>query len=77
MTAYTFVSGIKYFAFRFLIETRHRIINMSSKAVPDFLLSWGRIHWLVRLHGRGHSGDLVQINVNKKKAPDGGAQDVK
>ena len=68
---YTFVSSLKTFAFRFLIETRHHIINVSSKAVPDFLFSLGMFQWLVRLHGWGNPGDSVQIHADPK-TPDQG-----
>lgn len=59
-SVYTFVFGIKYFAFLFLIETRHHVIDVSSTAVPDFLNSLGRIQWLVRIHGEGHPGYSAQ-----------------
>lgn len=61
---YIFVSGFKCFAFQFLIETRHHVIDVSSKAVPDFLFSLGRIQWLVRKYGEGHPGDSAQVHAN-------------
>lgn len=60
-SVYTFVFGIKYFAFQFLIETRHHVIDVSSTAVPGFLNCLGRIQWLVRMHAEGHAGHSAQV----------------
>lgn len=69
---YTFVFGIKSSAFWFLIETRHHVIDVSSKVVPDFLFSLGSIQWLVRIHGGSHPGDSAQVYAGRKP-PDPGA----
>lgn len=74
--AYTFVSGIISLAFRFLIETRHHVIDVSSKAVPDFLFS------LEGFNGWWEYVEEVTLGIQFKcmqtrKAPDPGDQDVK
>lgn len=57
---YTFTSGIPSFAFLLLAETRHHIICVSSKAVPDFLLPLGKIQWLMKTRRGGRPRDSAQ-----------------